>query len=308
MTKEIQIEQLKGVYSPVITPFNPDLSIDYKKLIHQCEWLISQEVGLAVFGTNSEANSLSVDEKIFLLDKLVEYGIDPNKLMPGTGCCALSDTIKLTKHAVKLGCSGVLMLPPFYYKAVSDDGLLEYFSNVIDSVNDDRLRIYLYHIPSIAMVGISLQLIEKLLKRYPRYVAGIKDSSGDWSNTQNMLDEKWNNFSIFAGSESFLLKTMQNGGAGCISATANINPKKIFDVYKYWKKSDSIDMQEELNVLRNIVQSYPLIPALKCTVSHFCEDKNWNILRPPLTGLNLSDSKKLINELNAINFNLIKSN
>ena len=256
MIKEIQIEQLKGVFSPVITPFNPDLSVDYKKLIHQCEWLISQEVGLAVFGTNSEANSLSVDEKIFLLDKLVEYGIDPNKLMPGTGCCALSDTIKLTKHAVKLGCSGVLMLPPFYYKAVNDDGLFEYFSNVIDSVND----------------------------------------------------EKWDNFSIFAGSESFLLKTMQNGGAGCISATANINPKKIFDVYKYWKKSDSIDMQEELNVLRNIVQSYPLIPALKCIVSHFCKDKTWNILRPPLTGLNLSDSKKLIKELDAINFNLIKSN
>ena len=200
------------------------------------------------------------------------------------------------------------MLPPFYYKTVNDDGLLDYFSNVIDSVNDDRLRVYLYHIPPIAMVGISLQLIEKLLKRYPRYVAGIKDSSGDWSNTQNMLDEKWDNFSIFAGSESFLLKTMQNGGAGCISATANINPKKIFDVYKYWKKSDSIDMQEELNVLRNIVQSYPLIPALKCIVSHFCKDKTWNILRPPLTGLNLSDSKKLIKELNAINFNLIKSN
>ena len=308
MKKEIQTQPLEGVFSPVITPFNPDLSVDYKKLINQCEWLISQEVGLAVFGTNSEANSLSVDEKIFLLDKLVEFGIDPNKLMPGTGCCALSDTIKLTKHAVKLGCSGVLMLPPFYYKSVSDDGLLEYFLNVIDSVNDDRLRIYLYHIPPIAMVGISLKLIEELLKRYPKNVAGIKDSSGDWSNTQNMLDEKWDNFSIFAGSESFLLKTMQNGGAGCISATANINPKKIFDVYKNWKKSDSIDLQEELNSLRNIVQSYPLIPALKCIVSHFYEDKNWGILRPPLTGLNLSDSKKLIDELNAINFNLIKSN
>ena len=108
MKKAIQAEQLEGVFAPVITPFNPDLSVDYKKLINQCEWLISQEVGLAVFGTNSEANSLSVDEKIFLLDKLIEHGVDPNKLMPGTGCCALSDTIKLTEHAVKLGCSGVL--------------------------------------------------------------------------------------------------------------------------------------------------------------------------------------------------------
>ena len=270
---------LPGVFSPVITPFNKDLSVDHKKLIQQCKWLLSQNVGLAVFGTNSEANSLSVDEKIFLLDKLIDHGIDPNKLMPGTGCCAITDTIKLTKHAVKHGCVGILMLPPFYYKAVSDDGLFNYFSNVIESVNDDRLRIYLYHIPPIAKVGISLKLIEALLRKYPQYIAGIKDSSGDWGNTQRMLDQNWDNFSIFAGSEAFLLQTLRNGGTGCISATANINPEGIHNLYKNWREPDADIYQEELNNLRSIVQSYPLIPALKAIISHYHKDTNWNISR-----------------------------
>ncbi len=297
-------ENLQGVFSPVITPFNRDFTVDHKKLTNQCEWLISQEVGLAIFGTNSEANSLSVDEKIFLLDKVIDYGIDPGKLMPGTGCCSMTDTIKLTKHAVKVGCAGVLMLPPFYYKAVDDDGLFKYFSNIIESVNDERLRIYLYHIPPIAMVGISLKLIEALLKKFPNTIAGIKDSSGDWNNTQQMLDEKWDDFGIFAGSESFLLKTMQQGGAGCISATANINPRNIYNVYKNWQKSNASYMQEEIDRVRSIVQKYPLIPALKSIVSHFHEDSGWNILRPPLKELDPNESKKLISELEAINFKI----
>ena len=297
-------ENLQGVFSPVITPFNRDFTVDHKKLTNQCEWLISQEVGLAIFGTNSEANSLSVDEKIFLLDKVIDYGIDPGKLMPGTGCCSMTDTINLTKHAVKVGCAGVLMLPPFYYKAVDDDGLFKYFSNIIESVNDERLRIYLYHIPPIAMVGISLKLIEALLKKFPNTIAGIKDSSGDWNNTQQMLNEKWDDFGIFSGSESFLLKTMQQGGAGCISATANVNPRNIYNVYKNWQKSNASYMQEEIDRVRSIVQKYPLIPALKSIVSHFHEDSEWNILRPPLKELHPNESKKLIAELEAINFKI----
>ena len=295
---------LPGVFSPVITPFNKDLSVDHKKLIQQCKWLLSQNVGLAVFGTNSEANSLSVDEKIFLLDKLIDHGIDPNKLMPGTGCCAITDTIKLTKHAVKHGCVGILMLPPFYYKAVSDDGLFNYFSNVIESVNDDRLRIYLYHIPPIAKVGISLKLIEALLRKYPQYIAGIKDSSGDWGNTQRMLDQNWDNFSIFAGSEAFLLQTLRNGGTGCISATANINPEGIHNLYKTWREPDADIYQEELNNLRSIVQSYPLIPALKAIISHYHKDTNWNILRPPLSAMNNADSEELIKKIKKMNFSI----
>jgi 4-hydroxy-tetrahydrodipicolinate synthase len=145
-------QRISGVLSPVVTPFGPDLAPDAGRFVRQCRWLLSQNVGLAVFGTNSEANSLSVEERIELLDRLVESGIDPARMMPGTGCCALPDSVRLTAHAVKLGCAGVLMLPPFYYKGLSDDGLFRSFAEVIERVGESRLRVYVYHIPPVAKV------------------------------------------------------------------------------------------------------------------------------------------------------------
>jgi 4-hydroxy-tetrahydrodipicolinate synthase len=133
--------RIKGVLSPVVTPFTDDLSPNADRFIAQCQWLVSQGSGLAVFGTNSEANSLSVNERIALLDSLLAADVDPQRMMPGTGCCALTDTVRLTEHAVKAGCAGVLMLPPFYYKDVSEDGLFQSFAEVIERVGDSRLRI-----------------------------------------------------------------------------------------------------------------------------------------------------------------------
>ncbi len=135
----------------------------------------------------------------------------PTKLMPGTGCCSLPDSIALTKHAVGLGCPGVLMLPPFYYKATSDEGLFRYFANVIERVGDERLRIYLYHIPPISQVPISLNLIEKLISEFPGIVVGIKDSSGDWEHTRQVIDRfAPAGFRVFPGSE----KLAGTGGGG----------------------------------------------------------------------------------------------
>src|SRR6202158_3331401 len=176
--------RIKGVLSPVVTPFKSDYSPDTQRFVRHCRWLVSNNVGLAVFGTNSEGNSLSVDERMALLESLIEAGVDPARMMPGTGCCALSDSVRLSSHAVKLGCAGVLMLPPFYYKGVSDEGLYRNFAEIIEQAGDARLRIYLYHIPPVAQVGISLGLIERLLKSYPETIAGMKDSSGDWNHTR----------------------------------------------------------------------------------------------------------------------------
>src|SRR5499427_1044913 len=167
-------DRIRGVLSPVVTPFKPDLSPDPDRFIRQCRWLLTQDVGLAVFGTNSEANSLSTEEKIELLDRLVGAGLDPARMMPGTGCCALPDSVRLSAHAMKLGCAGVLMLPPFYYKGVSDDGLFRSFAEVIErvgaQVGENRLQLYLYHIPPVSQVPITLALVERLLKRYPNAV------------------------------------------------------------------------------------------------------------------------------------------
>ncbi|HEY4283087.1 MAG TPA: dihydrodipicolinate synthase family protein, partial [Chthoniobacterales bacterium] len=182
------IEDIRGVLAPVVTPFKADLSPDRDRFIAHCKWLLSQNCGLAVFGTNSEANSLSVDERAALLEAAIAAGIDPTRMMPGTGCCSFTETVRLTVDAVRHGCAGVLMLPPFYYKGVSDEGLYRFFSEVVQRVGDARLRIYLYHIPPVAVVGITTKLVERLRAAYPNTIAGMKDSSGDWNNTRTFLD------------------------------------------------------------------------------------------------------------------------
>ena len=297
--------RIRGVLSPVVTPFGKDLSSDPARFIAHCRWLLTQNCGLAVFGTNSEANSLSTNERIALLEALLASDIDPSRMMPGTGCCALTDTVRLTEHAVKAGCAGVLMLPPFYYKDVSEDGLYRSFSEVIERVGDARLRVYLYHIPPVAVVGITTGLVERLLKKYPTAIAGMKDSSGDWGNTKQFLDAfAKDGFDVFAGSESFLLANMKNGGAGCISATANVNPAAIDKLYREWRKPDADLQQEALNVVRKTVGQYVMIPALKAVVAHFTQDPQWAAVRPPLTELTAAQAKAVIDGLRKLSFDM----
>jgi 4-hydroxy-tetrahydrodipicolinate synthase len=295
----------KGVLAPVVTPFTADLRPDAPRLVRHCRWLIEQDVGLAVFGTNSEANSLSVPEKLALLDALAEARIPATRMMPGTGCCALPDTIELTRHAVRHGCAGVLMLPPFYYKGVSDDGLFASYAEVIERVADARLRIYLYHIPPVSQVPITLALIERLLARYPGTIAGIKDSSGDWNNTKAMLERfQPQGFQVFAGSETFLLATLRGGGAGCISATANVNPAAISALAREWQSADADADQAALDRVRATFQKFPMIPALKTAIAHFSTDDAWRTVRPPLTPLNPEQRRQLIDALTATSFEM----
>jgi len=296
--------RLQGLLSPVVTPFKADLSVDAERLARHCRWLLSQNCGLAVFGTNSEANSLSLDERLTLLETLIEAKIDPARMMPGTGCCALTDSVRLTRRAVELGCAGVLMLPPFYYKGVSDDGLFRNFAEVIERVGDARLRIYLYHIPPVSNVPITLALIARLLKAYPGTVAGVKDISGDWKNTEAMLKEFPEIFDVFAGSESFLLANMRGGGKGCISATANINPAAIHDLFVHWRGPDADERQAKLNDLRFAMQKFPMIPALKHTVARFGGDPTWKAVRPPLVALTAEQGAALDRELDQRGFTM----
>jgi 4-hydroxy-tetrahydrodipicolinate synthase len=258
-----------------------------------------------VFGTNSEGNSLTVGEKVALLDTLVEAGLPPSRMMPGTGTCALGDTIELTRHAVNLGCGGVLMLPPFYYKGLSDEGLFRSYSEVIQRVGDDRVRIYLYHIPPVAQVPITLTLIERLLKAYPGVIAGIKDSSGDWPNTRAMLEQfQPHGFDVFAGSESFLLATLRGGGAGCISATANVNPGPIARLAATWQQPDADAQQAGLDAVRNVFQSYVMIPALKAAIAHYGDDAAWATVRPPLVELDAAQQAALTEALDEVGFSM----
>ena len=298
-------DRIAGVLAPVVTPFKADYSVDAARFVRQCRWLIGNHVSLAVFGTNSEANSLAVNERMDLLERLVESGVDPARIMPGTGCCSLVDSVRLTAHAVKLGCAGTLMLPPFYYKGVSDEGLFRNYAQIVERVGDPRLRIYLYHIPQVSQVPISLALIERLLGAYPHNIAGVKDSSGDWSNTLSMLTRfAARGFDVFAGSENFLLANLRHGGKGCISATANVNPAAIHKLYAEWRNADADAQQASLDAIRAIFQKYPMIPALKQAVAHWGGDAGWATVRPPLVELTAEQAAALVGDLEGRGFSM----
>jgi 4-hydroxy-tetrahydrodipicolinate synthase len=301
-----QSPRLSGVLAPVLTPFRPDLSPDPARLARHCRWLLSRGCsGLAVFGTTSEANSLSVEEREALLEGLVAEGIEPARLLPGTGCCALPDTVRLTRLAVRRGCAGVLVLPPFYYKGVGEEGLFRSFAEVLERVGDARLRMYLYHIPPMAQVSITPRLVERLLAAYPGAVAGMKDSSGDFANTRTMLDAfAGSGFEVFVGSERFLLDNMRHGGVGCITATGNVNPAAIDRLFREWRGEGAEALQAGLNGVRAAVEKVPVIAGLKALLAHHGGDPAWRTVRPPLSPLASGLAMALVAELDALGFSM----
>jgi 4-hydroxy-tetrahydrodipicolinate synthase len=292
---------LPGVMAPVLTPFTSDLRCDGKRFVGFCRWLERQGMGLAVFGTNSEANSLTLEERIELLDTLIEAGVAPSSLVPGSGACAFGDSVRLSQRAARQGCAGVLMLPPFYYKGVSDEGLFAAFAEVIERVGDQRLKVLLYHIPQVSGVPITLGLIERLITRYPQTIAGLKDSSGDLNYSKAAID-RFPGFRVYAGSDALLLATLKHGGAGCISATANVNPQAIVRLRQDWRGEKAEEAQARLTQIRKTFEGYPMIAALKSAAAHYGEHPEFATVRPPLTALTEGQRNELVKKLSAHNF------
>ena len=287
-----------GVFAPVITPFHADLSPDSGRYLALCKRLLDEGCdGLVPFGTTSEANSLSLDERVDLLDALVDGGVDAGRLIVGTGLSAIPETVALTSHAVGLGCAGVLMLPPFFYKGMSDEGLFAAYAEVIERVADDRLQIYLYHIPKVSGVALSAGLIGRLRDAYPDTVIGIKDSSGDWDNTR-MLLEDFPGLRVFPGNELIMLDALRLGAVGCITATANVNAAGLAALYA--ERTDGL--QEAASSVRRAVQSQAMVPALKQIVARRLGDDGWLTLRPPFVGLDEGQANALFAALDEIGF------
>jgi 4-hydroxy-tetrahydrodipicolinate synthase len=286
-----------GVLAAVLTPLNADLSPDLDSFVAHCRHLLASGCdGLAVLGTTSEANSFSVEERIALLESLAKAGIAGARLIPGTGCCAIPDTVRLSKRAVELGAAGVLMLPPFYYKPVTDEGLFAAYAEVIERVGHARLKVYLYHIPQNTGVPITRGLVERLLKAYPGTVVGMKDSAGDFANMKAMC-ESFPGFRVFSGSDSFLLDVLRAGGAGCITACNNIASQRAARVYAGWRGAGADALQAEYAAIRKAVQQFPLIEALKEAMARLTGQPGWRRLRPPLMPLSAADGQRLADAL-----------
>ena len=285
----------QGVWAPPVTPVNADLSVNVASWLKHLRWLVDSGChGLALFGTTSEANSFSALERMNLVEAAVQDGFDPSQLMIGTGCCSIPETVELTRHALDLGATKVLMLPPYYYKGVSDQGLFDHFSRVIEAAAAPELRVFLYHFPKMSAVPISVELMGRLADAYPGVIAGAKDSTGDWNNTQALL-RAFPHLAIFPGTESLLLEGLRNGGAGCITATANANPKVIRRVFEAWLADDpaSDSYHEDMHATRGIFNDYAAVPALKAVLAHQLDEPTWRHVRPPMVEMKQADFQAL---------------
>lgn len=291
-----------GVMAAVLTPLNDDLSPNHPAWLAHCRDLLAQGCsGLAVLGTTSEANSFTLSERLAMLDALSESDVDAGLSVPGVGCCALPDTVELCRKAVEIGSAGVLMLPPFYYKPVTDEGLFAAYSEIIQRVGDSKLKILLYHIPQNTGVPITLSLIEKLVAAYPDTVVGIKDSAGDFANMQAMV-EGFPGFRVFSGSDAYLLDILRIGGAGSITACNNISARQSVDVFANWEGDDAENFQATLSAIRLATQKFPLVEALKEAMARRSGDDTWRTLRPPLMPLDPAVAETFWTELTAAGF------
>ncbi|HYZ33321.1 MAG TPA: dihydrodipicolinate synthase family protein [Crenalkalicoccus sp.] len=271
-----------GINAAVLTAMTPDLAPDPARMAAHCRWLLANGCnGLGVLGTTGEANSFGLGERKAILEGLVARGIPAARMMPGTGCPSLSDTVELTLHARSLGCRGVLVLPPFYYKNPSDDGLFAWFAEVIQRVGGD-VALYLYHFPQQSAVPFSLDLIGRLLKAFPGAVRGIKDSGGDYANMKAMVDAFGaEGFEVYSGSDEFVQRILADGGAGCITAASNANCPWGGVVYARRTGPEADAAQAVLTATRRAATSVALIPGLREIIARSRGDDGWRTIRPP---------------------------
>ncbi|MGD2271899.1 MAG: dihydrodipicolinate synthase family protein [Desulfobacterales bacterium] len=283
---------LSGVFAASLTPLTKELNPDADRLIGHANWLFENGCdGVAILGTTGEANSFSLKQRLELIAEVTRE-LPSDKMMIGTGCCAVADTLSLTRAVLAGGCGNVLMLPTFYYKNQSDDSVYATFAEVIERIGDARLSVFLYHFPQMSGTPISIEVVGRLIKDYPDTVVGLKDSSGEWEENTSLLLRHFPGFATFAGSEQFLLKDLLAGGPGCISATVNVTAPMAKTVIDLWRAGTDTaqEAQKELIRVRQVLQKFPVIAALKFLTARRTGDTEWlNILLPHL---NLSEKHR----------------
>ena len=294
-----------GIWAPALTPVKDNYDIDSDRLNQHIHWLLENGCsGVVLFGTTGEAASFSASERMSALETVLASGVNPSKVIVGNGFPSTTDTIAITKHALAQGCTGVLMVPPFFFKELPEDALVQSYRYVFDQVDSPDLRVLLYHYPKMSAVPITYGLIDALLDSHCELIAGLKDSSGDWSSIGGFI-EKFPQLSIFPGSDEHLLHGLLAGGTGTITATADVNPAGIRKVYDIWKVGDNAESaQADASAIRSAIFEYPLAPALKAIHAFFRKDTAWGTVRPPMMRLSETDARELLERLGSYGFRL----
>ncbi|HAQ24234.1 MAG TPA: dihydrodipicolinate synthase family protein [Acidimicrobiaceae bacterium] len=272
-----------GVVAPILTPFEADGTVSHPRIVDHARRLLKDGcVGLAVFGTTGEALSVAARERTATLEALIEGGVDPDLLVVGTGLTNLPGTVHLTRHAVDLGCRACMVLPPFYFKDPEEEGLFRHFASLIEKVDDERLRIMLYHIPQVAGVGIPVSLAARLRREFPGTVVAIKDSSGNWANTDALFSI--DGMTVYPGAEPPLFDALDMGGPGCITAMANVAPEPVAEAIRHYvevgREAAGPAMETAL-AIRLAFQGYLPIPVMKGLLARRLDDPTWSTVRPP---------------------------
>ena len=284
----ILMSNIHGVWAATVTPLASDLLADTTQLATHINWLFENGChGVVVFGTTGEANSFSVRERQRVVERLFEQGIDMSRIMVGTGCTAVPDTVELSQHAIDAGCAAVLMLPPFYYKTVSEDGLVDFTSSVVQKMDRSTARVILYHFPKMAGIGFSVPVINRLKEAHGDVIAGIKDSSGDTDNLTNYCREI-EDFAVFAGSEALLPYALSEGGVGCVSATANVTSRLARAVFD-GEKAEA----DRMIRTRKALEALPFVPTMKHLLAQHTGNEDFSLVRPPLSTLSAAQVGRL---------------
>ena len=279
---------IRGVWAASVTPLTASLDVDHPRFAAHVRWLLDRGCdGVCVFGSTGEANSFSVDERVAALDALLETGIPAQRLIVGAGACAYPDARVLAEHAAAAGCAAVLVTPPFYYKNVSADGIFSFLDRL------GPVRIVLYHYPRLVGVGYEESLVERLYGRLD--IAGIKDSSGDLDRMRRLAGGS-PGLSVLAGNESLLLDLLESGGAGCLTASANLTSALAARVME----TRDAALQEQLSAVRAALQSAPFVPGLKQVLADHFGDPAWLHIRPPLEPLAAGSARDFLAGLPAL--------
>ena len=291
--------KISGAYCAVLTPLNNNLSINNNLHLRHCQSLMQKDLdGLTIFGTNGEASSFSIKQKINSIEFLLENRIDASNLIIGSGSASLEDAIELTNFSVKIGAKASLLVPPFYFKNVTDDGVISYYRNVIEQTGDNNFKFLLYNIPQHSGVTINFNIIENLLKIYPNNVVGLKDSTGNMDNMLKTI-KYFNEFAVLCGNGAMALHTIKRGGAGAITGDANITAKLLSFIIHNFKKEKEIynfdAIQSLIENIRNVLSSHEQISLLKAYYSIADNIEEWNNVMPPLKRIdNPSNNKQVI--------------
>ena len=283
-----------GIWPALLTPLQADSSIDHARFAaHSLTLLAAGCSGVTALGTTGEGPSFSMAERMEAIEKLVNNGVPAAQIMVSTSCAALPETLALTRHAVQLGVHGCLMMPPFFLKGVSDQGIVDSYRYVIDNTNDSRLKLYLYHIPQVSGVGLSHSVIARLLALYPATILGIKDSACITSHSVALADAFMQQLTVYVGYEPDLPEMGRRGSKGAISGIANFMPRVVNRLVTQPDAPTTPGERERIVKLLALLEGYSLLPALKGIMAVLSGDMAWLHVRAPLVALTPAEFKML---------------